>query len=135
MKKTITLNLRPTSIPPAGGVIGGWGFTWQGNNRNLKVSIQITCYSIEAGVKATWYMRRRRVGVTGFEILCACLFYFNQALAHMTMPTLYAVDISRTSYNMEYFVATGPHCTVDAYDTCTIMTTEYYLKILYHLLI
>jgi hypothetical protein len=42
------------------------------------------------------------------------------------MPTLYALDISRTPYNMEYFVTTGPNSTVDANDTCTIITTEYY---------
>ena len=53
-------------------------------------------------------------------------FYFNQALVHMTMPTLYAVDISKTPDNMQYVVAIGPNCTVDLNDTCTIMTAEYY---------
>lgn len=125
VERIIMLNLRPTSAITS-SMIPGWNFTWQGNNRNLKVSIQITCYTSVANVTATWYMCKRRVGETGFEIVCSCLFYFNQALLHMTMPTLYAVDISRTSYNMEYFVATGPNCVVDSNDTCTIITTEYY---------
>ena len=120
------LNKRPASVTLGVSIIDGWGFTWQGNNRNLKVSSQITCYSTVANVTATWYMCRRRVGEPGYEIVCQCLFYFNQDHIHMTMPTLYAVDISKTHDSMQYFVATGPYFMVDGNDTCTIITTEYY---------
>ena len=68
------LNRRPTAVTPGVSIIDGWGFTWQGNNRNLKVSIQITCYTTVADVHATWYMSRRRVGEPGFERVCQCLF-------------------------------------------------------------
>ena len=47
------LNFRPTSNP-TGTRAPGWSLHGKGNNRNLKVSIQIACYTAEAGVIATW---------------------------------------------------------------------------------
>jgi hypothetical protein len=53
-------------------------------------------------------------------------FYFNQELVHMTMPTIYYIDTSQATVNIEYFVSIHDVTKVDSNDTCTIITTEYY---------
>ena len=47
-----------------GGIDGvpGWSFTWQGNGRFLKVSVQITCQTSTYNTVAQWYLCRRTVG-------------------------------------------------------------------------
>ena len=58
------LQHRPTSSS-----VPGWSFTWQGNNRSLRVRAQITWQTATANTIDQRYLCRRRVGDPGFDLV------------------------------------------------------------------
>ena len=110
-------------------IIPGWSFTWTNTNgRDIKIAAQIICYSSTSAVAALWYLCRRRPGSGQSDTLSTGKFFFNNPGQHLTMPTIYAVDITRSKYDWEYFIRVGNYCIVDQNDTCTVVSTEYYEK-------
>ena len=124
--ETIIMSCLNPTANPTGATVPGWSLTWQGNGRNLKVSCQITCFSETNSVVCTWSLRRRIVGSSYSSEVATGKFFFKQTVVHMTMPTLYYVDISSATQNIEYFVVAGNNTQVDTNDVCTMITTEYF---------
>jgi hypothetical protein len=124
--ETVRLNCANPS-QPIGTDVNGWSFTWTNTNgRNLKISAQITCYTNSAASTALWYLMRRRPGASQSVIQSTGKFLFNNSGLHLCMPTIYAVDISRSKLDWEYYIRVGANCVVDQNDTCTMVTTEYF---------
>jgi hypothetical protein len=124
--ETVRLNcVNPTSNPVSD--VAGWSFTWTNTNgRNLKVSCQITCFTNSGATTALWYLCRRRPGSGSSDTLATGKFFFNNSGQHLTMPTIYAVDITRSKYDWGYYIRVGANCIVDLNDNCTMVSTEYF---------
>jgi hypothetical protein len=124
--ETVRVNVVNAPSTPAGDV-SGWGFSWTNTNgRCIKISVQITCYTNTSAVTALWYLNRRRPGSGQSTTLTTGKFFFNNSGVHLTMPTIYAVDITRSKLDWEYYIRIGANCVVDQNDTCTMVSTEYF---------